>query len=83
MYKNISFFPADKINGRHEFLSKSIGVFEQELDSVKNINILFSVAVWAVPVLTLVEVVLYVIYQKKVIHQFWFETNQMSGKGGG
>ena len=36
------------------------------MESVDNINMLYNVAVWAVPALTLVELILYILYQTKV-----------------
>ena len=57
---------ADRITQRHEFLSRSIGVFQEEMESVDNVNILYNVAVWVVPALSLMELALYILYQKMV-----------------
>ena len=36
------------------------------MESVTNVTTLYNVAVWGIPALTLVEVSLYIIYQRKV-----------------
>ena len=66
------FLPANKIQERHDFLSKYTGFFQAELDSLHNINKLCDIVVWLLPTLTILEIGLYILYQMKV-NQFYNE----------
>ena len=58
--------PAKNVWRRHELLSKTIGVFAEEQTSYDNMTTVFYVAVVLVPTLTVMEILLYCLYQCKV-----------------
>ena len=58
--------PAKNIWRKHELLSKTIGVFAEEQTSYDNMTTVFYVAVVLVPTLTVMEILLYCLYQCKV-----------------
>ena len=55
-----------KIAERHLFLLSTIGVMDSEQVSYDNVKFLFYFALFAFPVLALLEILLYVLYQYKV-----------------
>ena len=57
---------ANKIWERHALLTETIGVMREEQESFDNVTTLFYVAVGAFPVLAVLEVILYYLYQTKV-----------------
>ena len=60
------FSPAKNVWRRHELLSKTIGVLPEEQLSYDNMTTVFYVAVVLVPTLTVMEILLYCLYQYKV-----------------
>ena len=60
------FSPAKNVWRRHELLSKTIGVLPEEQTSYDNMTTVFYVAVILVPTLTVMEILLYCLYQCKV-----------------
>ena len=55
-----------KIAERHLFLLSTIGVMDSEQVSYDNVKFLFYFALIAFPVLAVLEILLYVLYQYKV-----------------
>ena len=55
-----------KVAERHLFLLSTIGVMDSEQVSYDNVKFLFYFALFAFPVLALLEILLYVLYQYKV-----------------
>ena len=55
-----------KIAERHLFLLSTIGVMDSEQVSYDNVKFLFYFALFVFPVLALLEILLYVLYQYKV-----------------
>ena len=51
---------------RHELLKNKIGVLPDEELSFENVNSIFYVVVGLIPTLTLLEIILYCLYQCKV-----------------
>ena len=60
------FSPAKNVWRRHELLSETIGVLPEEQLSYDNMTTVFYVAVVLVPTLTVMEILLYCLYQFKV-----------------
>ena len=59
-------FSAKNVWERHELLENTIGVLPDEKQSYDNVNTIFYVVVGLIPTLTLLEIVLYCLYQCKV-----------------
>ena len=55
-----------KVAERHLFLLSTIGVMDSEQISYDNVKFLFYFALFAFPVLAVLEILLYVLYQYKV-----------------
>ena len=51
---------------RHEFLEVTVGYFQEELTSYETATTLVNVVFHLFPILSLLELVLYVTYQKQV-----------------
>ena len=60
------FILAMKIWERHELLEVTVGYFNEELVSYETATTLVMVVAFLFPVLSLLEIILYLIYQKKV-----------------
>ena len=60
------FISAIKIWERHELLEVTVGYFNEELVSYEMATTLVMVVAFLFPVLSLLEIILYLIYQKKV-----------------
>ena len=55
-----------KILKRHEILAGSIGFFKEEQDSLHNVSRVAYIVLWTIPPLTVLEMVIYILYQLKV-----------------
>ena len=60
------FLKAGNVWSRHELLENTVGVLPEEQISFDNMTTLFYIAVVLVPILSVTEILLYCLYQRKV-----------------
>ena len=71
MYRILS--PAKNVWRRHDLLERTIGVLPEEQLSHNNLTILYYMAVGLVPTLSLMEILLYCLYQYKVNNMDFYQ----------
>ena len=65
--------PAKNVWRRHDLLERTIGVLPEEQLSHNNLTILYYMAVGLVPTLSLMEILLYCLYQYKVNNMDFYQ----------
>ena len=75
MYLILGFKLATKVWKRHNLLDETIGHLKVEQTSYENITTLFYFAVVIVPVLTILELTFYLLYQCKVSIENIYQIN--------